>query len=198
MKSLAIEREFGSGGREIGKQVASLAGVPYYDGELLIEEAARDRGASLDLLREYDEQKTGSLLYNIALFANYNKDVKQDKVYEVCYQLQETIKSLAMRGPAVFIGRCSTEILRENKRTVRAYIYSSEIRKKQERIMRVENVSEEEARKLMERKDRQRKSYFRFWTEKRWDDRNNYDMELNTGMLEPETCARILLSAMEE
>lgn len=197
MKSLAIEREFGSGGREIGKRVAELAGIPYYDGEMLIKEV-EERGIALDLLREYDEQKTGSILYNIALFVNYNQDIKQDKVYEVCYHLQETIRNLAMRGPAVFIGRCSTEILKENPRAVRAYIYSSEEQKKIERIIRTEDVSREEAQKLMERKDRQRKAYFKFWTQKKWSDRNNYDMELNTAVFSVEECSKILLCAMQQ
>lgn len=188
--------ETGSGGRDIGKKVADLAGIPFYDGEELIKEAAKRSGTSLDLLREYDEQKTGSILYNIALFANYNQDVKQDKVYEMCYQLQETIRELELNGPAVFIGRCSTEILKDSKRVVRTYIYSSKEEEKLRRIMRKEEVSEDEARRLMGRKDRQRRQYFKFWTEKNWSDRRNYDLELNTARIAPEDCAAILLCAM--
>lgn len=66
MKSLAIEREFGSGGREIGMRVAELAGIPYYDGELLIK-AAEAQGVSIELLKTYDEQRTGSFLYETLL-----------------------------------------------------------------------------------------------------------------------------------
>ncbi len=195
MKSLAIEREFGSGGREIGKLVAKEAGIPYYDGELLIKEAER-RGVSLDLLKEYDERKTGSILYNIALLANYGQNIKQDKIYEMCERLQDTIRNLAMQGPAVFIGRCSTEILKNNK-TVRVYIYSSDERERLNRVVCTEHVSESEAKKLIERRDQQRRSYFKFWTEKNWTDRRNYDMELNTGTLTAKECKDILLRAME-
>lgn len=196
MKSLAIEREFGSGGRDIGKRVAALAGIPYYDGEMLIRQA-EEKGVSLDLLEEYDEKKTGSILYNIALFANYNQDMNQNKIYEVCCGLQETIRDLEMQGPAVFIGRCSTEILRGNPEVVRTYIYSSEEENKLERIIRTEKVSREQARKLMAKKDRQRSSYFKYWTQKKWEDRKNYDMELNTAELSPDVCAQILLAAMK-
>ena len=196
MKSLAIEREFGSGGRDIRKKVAALAKIPYYDGEMLIKEAEA-KGISLDLLKEYDEQKTGSILYNIALFANYNQDMNQSKIYEVCCGIQETIRNLEMQGPAVFIGRCSTEILRGNPQVVRAYIYSSEEQKRIDRIVRTEQVPPEEARKLMAKKDRQRSSYFRFWTQKKWEDRKNYDLELNTSELSPDACAQILLTAMK-
>lgn len=196
MKSLAIERQFGSGGREIGRKVAQMAGIPFYDTELIIK-AAEMKGVSLDLLKEYDEQRTGSILYNIALFASYSQDSRQNKIYEVCCKLQETIKSIEMQGPAVFIGRCSTEVLRDNPRAVRGYIYSSEEAKRLERIVRSEKVSEAEAKKLMEKKDRQRRDYFKFWTGKKWDDRNNYDLELNTSILSPEKCAVLLLCAME-
>lgn len=196
MKTLAIEREFGSGGREIGKRAAALAGIPYYDGEMLIKEAEL-KGVSLDLLEEYDEQKTGSILYNIALFANYNQDMNQSKIYEMCCGMQETIRELEMQGPAVFIGRCSTEILKDNPNVVRTYLYSSEEETKIERIMRTEEVTREEARKLMAKKDRQRSSYFKFWTQKKWDDRRNYDLELNTAEFSPDICARILLAAMK-
>ena len=196
LKSLAIEREFGSGGREIGKIVAKLAEIPYYDGELLVKEA-ETRGISLQLLKEYDEQKTGSILYNIALLANYSQDLNQNKVHEMCYGLQETIRKLELHGPTVFIGRCSTEILRDNPRTVRVYIYSSEKDKKIERIVRAEGVTKEEAKKMLEKKDRQRRGYFKFWTNKDWADRSNYDLELNTAILSTEECAQILLRAME-
>ena len=103
---------------------------------------------------------------------------------------------MAKSGPAVFVGRCSTELLKDSGRAVSVYIYSSDTKKRIDRIMRTESVSESEAKKLMERKDRQRSDYFKYWTEKNWKDRGNYDMELNTSTLPPEECAQILLRAM--
>ena len=82
-KSLAIEREFGSGGREIGKLVSDLAGIPYYDGNLMVK-VAKEKGISLDLLKEYDEKNTGSILYNIALFASYSQN--PTKAFPICFQ----------------------------------------------------------------------------------------------------------------
>ena len=93
-KSLAIEREFGSGGREIGKLVSNLAGIPYYDGNLMVK-VAKEKGISLDLLKEYDEKKYRSILYNIALFASYNQGTNQSKIYELYYEVQKAIKNLA-------------------------------------------------------------------------------------------------------
>ena len=196
MKTLAIEREFGSGGREIGMKVAEKAGISFYDSNL-IAEAANDFHISLDLLKEYDEQKSGSLLYDIAAFSNYNRNGGQQKIHELFYGMQETIKKLAMQGPCVFIGRCSTEILSQNTQSVGVYVYSSDTQKRINRIVEVEGISESEARKRMEKKDRQRKAYFKFWTEKEWTDRNNYDMELNTAKFSTDHCAEVLLKAIE-
>ena len=194
-KSLAIEREFGSGGREIGKMVAEMANIPYYDGNLMVK-VAKEKGISLDLLNEYDEKNTGSFLYNIALFASYNQGANQSKIYELYYEVQKAIKDLAKTGPAVFVGRSSTEILKDSGRSVSVYIYSSDPAAKLKRAMQTEGITEAEAKKLMERKDRQRSDYFKYWTEKNWKDRGNYDMELNTSTLSSEECARILLRAM--
>ena len=194
-KSLAIEREFGSGGREIGKMVAEMANIPYYDGNLMVK-VAKEKGISLDLLNEYDEKNTGSFLYNIALFASYNQGANQSKIYELYYEVQKAIKDLAKTGPAVFVGRCSTEILKDSGRSVSVYIYSSDPAAKLKRAMQTEGITEAEAKRLMVRKDRQRSDYFKYWTEKNWKDRSNYDMELNTSTLSSEECARILLRAM--
>ena len=78
MKSMAIEREFGSGGRDIGIRIAKEAQIPYYDGQLLIE-AAKRYGIEIADLKEFDENKVGSLLYNIAMMAGYNQYENMDR-----------------------------------------------------------------------------------------------------------------------
>ena len=92
MKSLAIEREFGSGGREIGMRVAELAGIPYYDGELLIK-AAEAQGVSIELLKTYDEQRTGSFLYDIAAFSDYACN-RKNTVYELFEGIRRTMVNI--------------------------------------------------------------------------------------------------------
>lgn len=100
MKSLAIEREFGSGGREIGMRVAELAGIPYYDGELLIK-AAEAQGVSIELLKTYDEQRTGSFLYDIAAFSDYARN-RKNTVYELFEGIRRTMVNIELKGPAVY------------------------------------------------------------------------------------------------
>ncbi len=195
MKSIAIEREFGSGGREIGMRVAKMAGIPYYDGELLAK-AAEEQGVSTEILEAYDEQRTGSLLYEIAAYSDFANN-RKNSVYELFDGLRRTIRKIEQQEPAVFIGRCSTDVLRDNRRVIKAFIYSSDEAKKIERIVTTEDVSEAEAKSLMNKKDKRRRNYFKFWTQKEWSDRSNYDMELNTSYISTDDCAKILLAAME-
>ena len=86
MKSVAIEREFGSGGRDIGIRIAKEAQIPYYDGQLLIE-AAKGYGIEIAALKEFDENKVGSFLYNIAMMAGYNQYENMAKINEMNYDL---------------------------------------------------------------------------------------------------------------
>lgn len=192
MKSLAIEREFGSGGREIGMRVADAAGIPCYDSSLLVE-AAKRYGISIGKLQDYDEKGGGSMLYNLMRAANLCQEKETSEMYEIQYGVKETIRRLEAEGPAVFIGRCATEILKYRPDVVRVYVYSSNEQKKINRIVRTEGVKKDEAKWMMERKDRSRRNYFRFFTEKDWQDRGNYDLELNTDMISVEECADILL-----
>ena len=195
MKSLAIEREFGSGGREVGMKVAKEAGISYYDSNLL-DKVTERYGDSAHMLNVYDEKWTGSLLFNISMAAGYSQGNEQSKVYQMGYEVGETIQRLQRESPSVFIGRCATHILKDNPGVLRVFIYSSDEKKRIRRIVETENVSESEAKKMMDKRDKARRNYFRFWTQKDWADRGNYDMELNTSVLSTDECAKILLYAM--
>ena len=198
MKSVAIEREFGSGGRDIGIRIAKEAQIPYYDGQLLIE-AAKGYGIEIAALKEFDENKVGSFLYNIAMMAGYNQYENMAKINEIFYGMKETIKSLYAEGPAVFIGRCSTEILKSCEDVVTVFIRCSDKEKRVQRIFDKENVDTmQKARRLMDRKDWGREKYFKFWTKKDWKDEKNYDLILDTAKLSLEECSEILLKRMNE
>lgn len=195
MKSLAIEREFGSGGREIGMKVATAAGISYYDSNLL-DKVTERYGESANILNSYDEKWTGSLLFNISMAAGYSQGNDQSKIYEMGYEISETIRRLHRNGPCVFIGRCATNILKDDDKVLRVFIYSSDEKKRINRIIETENVTEAEAKKLMDKRDRARRNYFRFWTQKDWADRGNYDLELNTSVLSTDECTKLLLYMM--
>lgn len=197
MKSIAIEREFGSGGREIGQKLAKELEIPFYDSDIILK-AAEGYGFNIDILREYDEKQTGSMLYNIALMSNANRYNEQSRVYEMFYGIRETIKKAALERPAVFIGRCSTDVLGKEDLGYKVFLYASDISHKQMRVMKSEGVEEQAAKKMIPRRDKQREQYFRFFTQKEWNDRNNYDLELNTSAHSVQECVSILAGIMRQ
>ena len=129
MKSLAIEREFGSGGREVGLKVAETAGISYYDSNLL-DKVTERYGESANILNSYDEKWTGSLLFNISMAAGYSQGNDQSKIYQMGYEVAETIQRLHRNSPCVFIGRCATDTLKNDKNVLRVFIYSSDEKEK--------------------------------------------------------------------
>lgn len=194
MRSIAIEREFGSGGREVGRLAAQLLGVPFYDGELLLD-AAEHGGADLSRLRNFDERQAGSLLYDLALAGSPNQYSERTSLHEMFATLQNTIRRLAGEGPAVFIGRCSTDALSgrdSGPRALRTFIYASDAEARCARVMETEGVGESEARRMIRHKDKEREQYFRYFTQKNWGDRTNYDIQLNTSVLPAQQCAELL------
>ena len=121
------------------------------------------------------------------------------KINEIFYGMKETIKNLHAEGPAVFIGRCSTEILKSCEDVVTVFVRCSDKEKRVQRIFDKENVDTmQKARRLMDRKDWGREKYFKFWTKKDWKDEKNYDLVLDTAKFSLEECSEILLKRMNE
>ena len=194
MRSIAIEREFGSGGREVGRMAAKLLDVPCYDGALLLA-TAESSGIDLSRLRNFDERQAGSLLFDLSLAGNPNQYSERTSLYEMFATLQKTIRRLAGEGPAVFIGRCSTNTLSgsgDAPRALRVFLYASDAEKRCARVMETEQVGEAEARRMIRRKDKEREQYFRYFTQKNWADRANYDIQLNTSTMPMQQCAELL------
>lgn len=194
MKIITIDREYGSGGREVGRIISEKTGITCYDNHLIME-AAENFGLSVGMMKDYDEKNIGSTLYNIAMIAsNMKMDGESNKTYEIYYAIAETVRRIAAQGPAVFIGRCAGEALKENKNVVNAFIYTSDWEKRKKRIVELDGVSESNAEYALKKRDKQRKSFYEFYTGKKWGERQNYDLMLNTAKLGYETCADVLIS----
>ena len=187
-KIIAISREFGSGGRTIGKTVAEKLGIPCYDQEM-IEMVARESGFSEEYIRSNDEQ-TQRLGLLSSIFADrvYDTPITQDVVWEA---QKKVILELAEKGPCVIVGRCADHILRDTD-CLRVYIHA-DINKRAERIVAVYGEREDAPLKRIEDKDKRRKAYYEKYTGQRWGDANNFHITLDSGELGLETCEKILL-----
>lgn len=182
---ITIGRQYGSGGREIAKMVAEKYGIPYYDKELLTR-AAKESGFCEEMLASHDERPTNSFLYNLVMDTysfGYNSSFVDVPISQKIFLAQfDTIKKIASEGPCVIVGRCADYALSEFDNCVHVFIHSDE-EHKIKRIMERNQVSEKEAREMMVKKDKQRQSYYNYYSSKKWGRADTYDLTINSGKL---------------
>ena len=168
---ITIGRQFGSGGREIGKKLATRLDIPFYDKELLTA-AAKQSGMSKELFEQSDEKPTNSLLYALAMGNNY---AHQPPLNHTIFMAQfETIKKIAQSGPCVIVGRCADYSLRHMKNVVNVFIHAS-MEYRMDRAVNQYDVPAKHVKGVLARTDKQRANYYNFYTDQDWSDvKNNY------------------------
>ena len=196
-KSIVIDREYGSGGREVARILSEKLGMEFYDGNLLVL-AGKEYGIDLGTLQTYDEKGVGSLLHDLSLVRNsgFGSTVYGSTVNEAPFQVYSAqsrlVQQLVAKGPAIFLGRCTGQILKTEARVpfVHAFIYASNMQDRIDRARKVDGVEASRIEAYIKRRDNQRKNYNKFFTDKTWGDRDNYDLMLNTSTLGYEGAAR--------
>lgn len=189
-KFIVIDREYASGGREVGKILSKELNFPLYDGELLIKEAERF-GYNLDVLKYYDEKPSSFWLDNIASLNSLDQNML-DPTYEIFELTEKVIGDLAKESPCIFIGRCADYVLKKSTNVLSVFIYSSSLEKKIKRAIEVDNISESHAKGYILKKDKQRSQYYHLFTGNEWGQKKNYDICLNSATLGYEGCANII------
>ena len=204
-KSIVIDREYGSGGREVARILSEKLGMEFYDGNLLVL-AGKEYGIDLGTLQTYDEKGVGSLLHDLSLVRTsaYGGTVYSSAVNEAPFQVYSAqsrlVQQLVAKGPAIFLGRCTGQILKTEARVpfVHASVYASNMQDRIDRAREVDGVEASRIEAYIKRRDNQRKNYNKFFTDKVWGDRNNYDLMLNTSALGYEGAANAIIAAMGE
>lgn len=177
---ITIGRQFGSGGREIGKKVAQALGIPYYDKELL-KVAAEKSGLSHEFLSNYDEKPTNSFLYSLVMGQqNVLSGMRGTTVEQLASQAQrDAVLSVAEQGSCVIVGRCADYILRDQPGLVRVFICADD----DSRIARIcqrDGLDEKEAREKMKKMDKARAAYYAFHADREWSAADSYDLCINS------------------
>lgn len=183
---ITISREFGSGGRTIGKLVAEKLGVPCYDAEL-ITEMARQSGFAESYVKEAGEYATGS--FWDSLLTNRTSGPTNE---DILWQIQcNVITDLAKKGPCVIVGRCADYILRDKLDVLKVFVHADmDFRAK--RIVEVYGERAESPEQRLKDKDKRRSTYYRFYTGQKWGQLWAYDLTLNSGKLGVEKCAELI------
>lgn len=187
---ITISRQFGSGGRTIGKEVAEKLGIPCYDQEL-IEKAAEKSGLAKEFIADQGEYTPyGSWFINALSPRTMNGQSTQDYLWNV---QRKIILDLAKKGPCVIIGRCADYILKDEADLLKVFIHSDS-KSRAERIVNLYGESDISPEKRLKNKDKCRKAYYQFYTDMVWGDAENYHISLDSGMLGIEKCVEIIVS----
>ena len=199
-KIVTISRQYGSGGRYIGENLAKAMGVPCYD-EKLIDMVAKESGFAQSFVAEKGERMTGSLLFNIAsslsfannVFSTNNGVTLQDEIY---FTQNRIIEELADKGPCVIVGRCADYILREREDCLNVFIFADN-ESKIERAEKYFNITREEAPAVLKKKDKARANHYKYYTDQEWGMASNYDLCLNSGLIGIEGCVKAIQQVLE-
>ncbi len=185
---IAISREFGSGGRTIGKEVASKLGIPCYDSEL-IEKIATQSGFAKEYIEKYGEEAFSNTLYENAL-AVRDRD-GQSAADKIWLAQKKVITDLAESSSCVIVGRCADYILRDIADCLTVFIHASD-EQRAERIVSVYGQRDQAPAQRLHDKDKKREAYYELYTGAKWGVAENYDICLDSGVLGIDKCVEII------
>ena len=185
---ITISRQFGSGGRFIGEEVAKQLGISYYD-KNIIEKIAEKSGLAPEYIEKNGELSPGRGVFSDAFSG---RDLTGKSVEDELYEVQrKIILELVQKGPCVIIGRNADYILRDRDDVVNVFICGNQP-EKQQRICKLYDVSEKEAIKLMKEVDKRRMANYNLYTDQKWGQASNYSLCLNSSQLGYELCEKII------
>lgn len=198
---ITIGRQYGSGGREIGKKLAERLNIPYYDRELL-SRAAKESGFCEEMIENHDERPTNSFLYNLVMDTysfgyNTSSFVDMPISHKIFLAQFDTIKKIANESGCVIVGRCADYALAEYPNCVNVFIHADESHRVK-RIMERNNISESKAKDEISKKDKQRQSYYNYYSSKKWGRSDTYDLSINSAKLGIDGTVNLLAQYVED
>ena len=196
-KIITISREFGSGGRTVGRLVAERLGIPFYDKEL-VDQIALESGFAPKFVEEHGEHSPGSSLFSYAFAPQGVPGVMNGlSTADFLWNIQcSVILQLAEQGPCVIVGRNADYILKDRPDALHTFIFA-DIPYRAERIVRRYGESEKSPEQRLHEKDKHRRVNYQHYTGRTWGQSQNYDISLDTGVLGIEQCADIVCQIVE-
>ena len=174
-----IGRQYGSGGRIIGKKLAEDLGIPFYDKELLTI-AAKESGFCEEIFETHDEKPTSSFLYSLVM-GGYGSD-SMPLNHKLFLAQFETIKKIAKQGSCVIIGRCADYALEEMDNVVNVFVHAS----MEERVKRVVEEYGDDPKKaedIINKTDKKRANYYNYYSDKKWGVASTYNLSIDSGKI---------------
>ena len=198
---ITIGRQFGSNGHEIGRELAEHYGIAYYD-KALLTRAAKESGFCEEMIKSNDERPTNSFLYNLVMDTysfgyNASSFVDMPISQKVFLAQFDTIKKIANEGPCVIVGRCADYALADYPNCVHVFISADEDFNLKN-IMESHQLTAAKAKDMMIKKDKQRQSYYNYYSSKKWGRADSYDLTLNSAKLGVKGSVELLIRYIEE
>lgn len=191
---ITISRQYGSGGREVGKRLAELLGVPFYDKEL-IEMAAAESGIDKELFETEGERTSkgfnflGVIGYTLGSpVAGLSEMTLNDRMFLVQSQV---IQQIAAAGSAVIVGRCADYVLREDPYCINVFIHSN-LESRKRRAIEEYGVDREDAKDILIKTDKRRANYYNYYTDRKWGKAENYHIAIDSSRFELEEIAEMI------
>lgn len=183
---ITIARQFGSGGRAIGKALADELKIPFYDKEL-INLAAKESGVSPEIFEKYDEKASNSLLFSLSMgaAATINSEYgisPQVSLNDRVFLIQHDMIKKVAANPCVIVGRCADYVLADRKDCIKLFI-CADIEKRIKYAIDVHQVQPDKAKSVIARMDKSRANYYNYYATGKWGDPANYNLCINSGEL---------------
>ena len=196
-KIITISREFGSGGRTIGRMVAEALGIPFYDKEL-VDQIALESGFAPKFVEEHGEHSPGKNMLSYMFAPQGVPGVMNGmSTADFLWNIQcSVILQIADRGPCVIVGRNADYILKDREDALHVYIHA-DMNYRADRIVRLYGESEKSPEGRLQEKDKRRRVNYQHYCGREWGQAQNYDICLNSSTLGIEQCAALIISMIK-
>lgn len=191
---ITISREFGSSGRTVGRMTAEKLGIAFYDSEI-IQKVAEESGFAPDYVREAGEDSPAKSRFSYGFVGRELNGMAASDYLWVAQR--KVILELAEKEPCVIVGRCADYILKDRTDCLHVFIHA-DMEKRKEHLVKQYGMRDESPEKRLKDKDKKRKLYYRFYTEREWGDVRNYHIALDSGELGIDTCVNLITSLVQE
>lgn len=189
---ITVSRQYGSGGTELAKEIAKRLDIPFYD-KSIIDMTAKESGFDPEFIKRTETSVTSSLLYNLAVGSIYAQPLTDQLYAAEC----KVVRNVAAKGDGVIVGRCADYILRDEPNVLKIFVHSTT----EDRVKRVcerKGVSENEAKELMKKNDKNRSKHYKYYTDRTWGAGQNYDLCINMAVCGVEKAADIIVSLIKK
>ena len=190
---ITLGRQHGSGGHSIARALAEELGYTCYDKEI-VDHAAENSGFSKEIFTSYDERRVATYAVPSPHYLGMHEGFRLN--LKVASAQFETIRTLADTGTGIFVGRCADYVLRNREDLIRVFIMADEpFRIKA--MMQRRNLTEEQAKKLIKEVDKDRSSYYKYYTDQVWGDAENYDLCINSARIGVDGAVQVIKAYLE-